>query len=141
VIQRLLEPKTEAIYALMRIVAGAMLSFHGMQKIFGLLAQGQPALGSQLWIGGVIELVAGLAIAAGLFTSWAAFLASGTMAVAYAQFHWKLQLGQNFFPAINKGELAVLYAVVFLFIACRGGGAVSVDRLRGAAPRAVPKAQ
>lgn len=138
-IQRLLEPKIEAIYALMRIVAGLMFSFHGMQKILGVVTQGQPALGSQLWVGGVIELVAGLAIAAGLFTSWAAFLASGTMAVAYAQFHWKLQLGANFFPAINKGELAALYAVVFLFVACRGGGAVSVDRLRGAAPAAKPE--
>jgi putative oxidoreductase len=48
------------------------------------------------------------------------------MAVAYAQFHWKLQGGAEFFPAINEGELAVVYAFVFLFIACKGAGAWSL---------------
>ena len=53
------------------------------------------------------------------------------MAVAYTQFHWKLAGGSHFFPAINKGELAVLYSVLFLFIACRGAGPLSLDRRRG----------
>ena len=35
-------------------------------------------------MGGLIELVAGLLIAIGLFTSWAAFIASGEMAAAGA---------------------------------------------------------
>jgi len=89
----------------------------------------QPALvvGSQMWFGGIIELVTGLAIAAGAFTSWAAFLASGTMAVAYVQFHWKLQFGAQFFPAVNQGELALLYSFLFLYIACRGGGRWSFE--------------
>lgn len=115
-------------YALLRIVAGAMFAFHGAQKIFGVLTDHQPEVGSQLWIGGLIELVCGIAIALGLFTRWAAFLASGTMAVAYFQFHWKFQLDSNFFPAVNEGELAVLYCFVFLYIACRGSGAWSRDR-------------
>jgi putative oxidoreductase len=51
------------------------------------------------------------------------------MAVAYTQFHWKLQLDSNFFPAINKGELALIYAFLFLFIACRGAGRASLDEL------------
>jgi putative oxidoreductase len=102
-----------------------------MQKVLGILSEFQPPPGSQLWVGGIIELVAGLAIAAGLFTSWAAFLASGTMAVAYTQFHWKLAFGAAFFPGVNKGELALLYSFLFLFIACRGGGAWSVDARRG----------
>jgi putative oxidoreductase len=83
-----------------------------------------------MWVGGVIELVAGLAIAAGVFTTWAAFIASGTMAVAYTQFHWKLSLGAAFFPGINQGELALVYAFLFLFIACRGPGICSVDGAR-----------
>ena len=119
-LQRFLAPRGEAAYVLLRIVAGLAFSFHGVQKIFGVLTQHAPEPGSQLWIGGVIELVAGLAIALGIFTSLAAFLASGTMAVAYTQFHWKLALDERFFPAVNKGELALLYAVLFLFIACRG---------------------
>lgn len=129
-LERLLEPKTDVAYVLLRIVSGLMFAFHGVQKVFGVLSDFQPPVGSQLWIGGVIELVAGLAIAAGVFTSWAAFLASGTMAVAYTQFHWKLAFGAEFFPAVNKGELGLLYSVLFLFVACRGGGPLSFDRRR-----------
>jgi putative oxidoreductase len=119
---------TEISYALLRIVAGLMFAFHGVQKLFGVLSEHpQPEIGSQAWFGGIIELVCGTAIALGLLSRWAAFLASGTMAVAYVQFHWMLAVDKNFFPAINQGELAVLYAFVFLFIACRGGGWWSAD--------------
>jgi putative oxidoreductase len=127
---RFLEAKAAAAYALMRIVSGLMFSFHGMQKILGILSDHQPVVGSQLWFGGMIELVAGLLVAVGAFTPFAAFLASGTMAVAYTQFHWKLELGQQLLPAMNKGELALLYAVVFLVIACNGAGVWSLDHLR-----------
>jgi putative oxidoreductase len=115
-------------YALLRIVAGLMFSFHGAQKILGILSEFQPPAGSQLWFGGLIELFGGLLVAAGFQTRWAAFLTSGTMAVAYFQFHWKLQFGPEFFPAINKGELAVLYSFVFLLIASRGGVMWCLDR-------------
>ena len=116
------------VYALMRIVAGFMFAFHGAQKILGILSDFQPAVGSQLWVGGVIELLGGLAIMLGFQTRLAAFLCSGEMAVAYIQFHWKLQLGPGFFPAVNKGELAVLYSFVFLYIASRGGIKWKVDK-------------
>ncbi len=126
-LHRVLEPRAEFAYTLLRVFAGLMFSFHGFQKLFGVLSKFQPPIGSQLWFGGVIELVCGLAIALGVLTSWAAFLASGSMAVAYIQFHWKLNFDAKFFPAINQGELALLYCVVFFFIACRGGGRWSVD--------------
>ena len=126
-LQRLLAPATEPVYAALRIVTGLMFAFHGMQKVFGILTEFQPPVGSQMWIGGVIELVAGLLIAVGFLTSWSAFLSSGTMAVAYTQFHWKLAMGSAFFPTVNKGELAVVYAFVFLFIACKGAGVASID--------------
>ncbi|HEX8440888.1 DoxX family protein [Archangium sp.] len=132
-LNRFLEPRVEAAYTFLRIVAGLMFAFHGVQKLFGVLTEFQPPVGSQLWLGGLIEFVTGLAIAAGAFTVWAAFLASGTMAVAYIQFHWKLGFGAQFFPAVNKGELALLYCLLFLYIACRGAGRWSVDR-RGAGP-------
>ena len=125
---KLLRPRAELAYFILRVVAGLLFAFHGMQKVLGVLAEHQPELGSQLWIGGVIELVTGVAIAFGLWTSWAAFLASGTMAVAYIQFHWKFALGAQFFPAINKGESALIYAVLFLYIACHGGGRWALRR-------------
>jgi putative oxidoreductase len=119
---RLKQPPTETTFFLLRVVSGLMFSFHGVQKLFGFHSQFQPAVGTQIWVGGLIELVTGLAIALGVYTRCAAFLASGTMAVAYTQFHWKLALGERFWPAVNQGELALLYAFLFLFIACRGGG-------------------
>ncbi|MBK7367686.1 MAG: DoxX family protein [Candidatus Eisenbacteria bacterium] len=115
-------------YALLRIVSGFMFAFHGVQKVLGVLTTHQPAVGSQIWIGGVIELLGGLAILLGFRTRWAAFLSSGTMAVAYCQFHWKFQLGSAFLPGVNDGELAALYCFVFLFIACRGTGIWGLEK-------------
>ena len=126
-LSRLLTPLAEPVYAAMRIVVGLMFAFHGVQKVFGVMSEFQPAVGSQLWIGGVIELVAGLLIAVGFMTRWAAFIASGTMAVAYIQFHWKFAFDSAFFPGVNKGELAVVYAFLFLYIACRGAGIGSIE--------------
>jgi putative oxidoreductase len=123
-----LEKYADYAYTLMRIMAGFMFSFHGAQKILGILSDFQPPVGSQLWFGGMIELICGLLVLVGFQTRWAAFLASGEMAVAYFQFHWKFQMGPAFFPAVNKGELAVLYCFVFLFIASRGGGKWSLDK-------------
>jgi putative oxidoreductase len=125
---KLLRKYEDHAYALLRIVAGFMFAFHGCQKILGILSDFHPPIGSQLWIGGAIELVAGLAVMLGYQTGLAAFISSGEMAVAYFQFHWKFQLGPAFFPAVNKGELAALYSFVFLLIACRGGGIWSLDR-------------
>jgi putative oxidoreductase len=130
VLDKVLARRADDAYLILRVVCGLMFSFHGLQKVFGFLTAHQPEVGSQLWIGGVIEVVGGLAIAAGFLTSWAAFLSSGTMAVAYAQFHWRFAFGKDFIPAINKGELAIVYALVFLYIACRGGGRFSLDALR-----------
>ena len=123
-----LAPYSDHAYALLRIVTGFMFSFHGAQKILGVLSEFQPPVGSQLWFGGIIELLGGLLIMLGFQTRAAAFLCSGQMAVAYFQFHWKFQMGSMFFPTLNKGELAALYCFVFLFIACRGGVKWCLDK-------------
>lgn len=110
-------------YALLRIVSGFMFALHGFQKVFGVLTERLPPdFGTQAWFGGMIELIAGLLITIGLKTREAAFLASGTMAVAYTQFHWKFATGADFFPVVNRGELALLYAFAFLYIATKGDG-------------------
>lgn len=115
-------------YALLRIAAGGMLAFHGCQLILGVLSESRAPVGSQLWVGGLIQLFGGLAVCLGSGTSAAAFLCSGMMAVAYFQFHWKLRFDANFFPAINKGELAALYCFVFLLISCQGSGRWSLGK-------------
>jgi putative oxidoreductase len=118
-LDKYLAPCAGFAYGLLRLVVGLAFAFHGAQKVLGLMAEPKPMF-TQLWIGGVIELSTGVLIAIGLFTREAAFLASGTMAVAYIQFHWKFQLDENALPAINKGELALVYCFLFLFIACQG---------------------
>ncbi len=123
-----LSPYSDHAYALLRLMTGAMFGFHGLQKIFGVLAEMHPAVGSQIWFGGLIELLGGLAVLLGWQTRAAAFLCSGEMAVAYFQFHWKFRLGAEFFPGINKGELAVLYCFVFFLIACRGAVKWGLDK-------------
>ena len=114
----------------LRIVAGFAFSLHGVQKMFGMLTtRASPEIWTQKWFGGVIELGCGVLIALGLITRPAAFLASGTMAVAYIQFHWKGQLGTGLLPIVNGGELALVYCFLFLWLAVRGAGAVSLDPL------------
>ena len=118
-------------YAALRIVAGVLFAVHGAQKLFGWHSPFMPPAGSQLWIGGVIELVGGALIALGWFTRPVAFVASGQMAVAYVQFHWKLAIADGaWLPAVNKGELAVIYCFLFLFVATHGAGAASIDGKR-----------
>ena len=115
------------ILSILRIVSGLIFLEHGTQKFLGF-PQGQYA-GSGLALdnpgafAGIVELVCGLLIALGLFTRPAAFLASGTMAVAY----WYAHAPQNFFPVNNGGDAAILYCFVFLYFVFRGPGALSVD--------------
>ena len=123
-----LERFSDPAYAVLRILSGFLMSFHGLQKVFGFLATNRPPLFSQIGMGGLIELVGGLAILLGFQTRLAAFFCSGTMAVAYIQFHWKFQVGPGFFPAINEGELALVYCFLFLYLACRGAGQWAVDK-------------
>lgn len=119
-------------YALLRIVAGVLFACHGAQKLFGVLG-GQKQEGL-LQVAGVIELVGGILIALGLFAGFAAFIACGQMAVAY----FKQHAPRGYSPMMsggNGGELAVLFCFIFLYIASRGSGTLSIDALIGRAKR------
>lgn len=120
--RRILGRQTDTIYGLFRIVAGLLFMFHGLQKLLGAFGGQVQPTGSLPWFAGVIELTCGVLVMIGLLTSWAAFLASGTMAVAYFLAHQS----QGVWPIENHGELAALYAFVFLYIAARGAGPLSV---------------
>lgn len=122
--RRFLGPYADRLYAIFRIVVGFLFSFHGMQKLFGAFGGQQVELASLQGLAGIIELVCGLLVMIGLLTSWAAFLASGEMAVAYFMVHFP----KGFWPIENGGELAALYCFAFLYIAARGSGPWSVDR-------------
>jgi len=119
------------VYAITRVVTGFLFTCHGLQKVLGLFGGlgGHPApLFSLPWVAGVIELVGGLLVALGLLTRWAAFICSGEMAVAYFMMHQR----RGLVPIANQGELAALFAFVFLLIAARGPGPWSLDATRGA---------
>ena len=119
---RILGRHADKVYAILRIVAGFLFMFHGMQKLFGAFGKPKVPWNSLVGAAGVIELACGFLIMSGLLTSWAAFLASGTMAVAYFKQHQP----EGTWPIENGGELAALYAFVFLYIAARGAGPWSV---------------
>ncbi len=118
---------------LLRIVSGLIFLAHGTQKFLGFpggeRAGGGLAFSNIGAYAGLVEIGAGLLIAIGLFTRPAAFLASGTMAVAY----WYAHAPQNPYPVNNGGDAAILYCFVFLYFVFSGPGAWSLDGRRGAA--------
>jgi len=118
------------IYAITRILVGVLFACHGAQKVLGMFGRVGPP-GGLIWTAGVIELVGGGLVAVGLLASWAAFVCSGEMGVAYFMAHQPAGL----LPIMNKGELAALYSLVFLVIAARGSGPWSIDAVLAGDPR------
>jgi putative oxidoreductase len=114
----------DQIYAVMRIIVGLLFACHGGQKVLGLFGGVPPeAPAFVVWVAGTIELVGGLLIAIGLLTVPAAFVSSGLMAFAYFMGHQP----KGAIPIQNGGELAVIYCWIFLYIAAKGSGPLSVD--------------
>jgi putative oxidoreductase len=121
-----LDPFKAETHALLRIVAGLLFLWHGTQKLFGFPADVPEAPAFVLYVAGPIELVGGALVMVGFLTRPAAFLCSGLMAFAY----WMAHGLNHLFPLVNKGELAVLYCFVFLFLAASGPGKWSLDQAR-----------
>lgn len=124
------QPQT---YAALRIFAGFLFLWHGAQKLLGFplpTPEGAPSF--ILYIAGPIELIGGTLIMLGLFTRPVAFLASGLMAFAYFLGHvFRPGLEDPgvlhyLLPLVNRGESAVLFCFVFLFIAAKGNGICSL---------------
>lgn len=118
------------LLSVLRIVAGFLFFLAGTSKIFAFPV-GMPGgltavFPSQVWIGGVLELVGGALLVFGLFTRPTAFVLSGEMAVAYFQFH----APSSFWPTVNNGVPAVLDCFIFLYLSAAGGGPWSLDALR-----------
>ena len=120
----------------MRVIVGLLFACHGAQKVFGwfggLDGKGIAApLSSFFGVAGTIEMITGFLITIGLLAGYAAFIASGEMAAAYFMGHFP----NGFWPIENKGEEAVFYCFVFLYMATRGAGIWSID---GARQRSLP---
>ncbi len=113
----------------LRIVAAFCFMQHGTQKMFGFpVAQRYEfELFSMSGAAGLLEVLGGALLLVGLFTRPTAFLMSGLMAFAYFIAH----APRGFWPLANGGELAAVYAFLFLYFAFAGGGEWSFDRLRG----------
>ena len=128
--EKLLGNYSQHLYAMMRIVVGLLFACNGAQKLFGVFGglgkSGSAApFFSQMGLAGFLEFSLGLLIAVGLLTGYAAFIASGEMAVAYFLVHFP----HGFWPILNAGDRAVFYSFVFLYIASRGAVVWGVDRL------------
>jgi putative oxidoreductase len=124
--EKTLAPFAPYAFASLRIIAGLLFVAHGGQKVFGWFG-GQPfPLGSLFGLAGIIELLLGILVTIGLLTSFAAFIASGEMAVAYFIGHFP----KSFWPLENEGEPAVLFCFIFLYMATLGAGIWSVDAVR-----------
>jgi len=131
--ERFLGGYSEHIYAATRIVVGMMYWMHGTTKLFGWPpgARGGNALEpfSLLWTAGVIEVVGGFMIMAGIYASWAAFICSGQMAAAYFLRQYPFAILPIYPPRGILGESTVFNAFFFLYVSARGSGLFSLDSL------------
>lgn len=125
---------TPTVLSLFRLVYGFLFAGYGSMLLFGWPVRTVSPAEVGAWPGwyaGLIELVAGLLIASGLFTRAAAFIASGHMAVAYFWMHQPHSLwpiGEP--PAGNGGTPAILFCFGFLLLVFLGGGRYSIDAWR-----------
>jgi putative oxidoreductase len=128
---------TSRMLSIFRIVAGLVFITAGTTILFGYPPSPMPMppipFMSQLWIGGVLEMLGGLLITLGFLTRPVAFVLAGEMAVAYFQFHVPL----SFFPTTSMGVPAVLYCFFFLYLVFAGAGVWSIDAMIARQRRAV----
>ena len=113
------------ILGITRILVALLFLQHGLMKLFGFPAPvGMGPLPPLMLVAGIIELVTAVLIALGLFSRIAAFIASGEMAAAYFMVHARM----GFYPILNKGEDAILFCFIFLYLAAAGPGAFAINR-------------
>ena len=124
---RLSAYRPQALAAL-RIVTALLFIEHGTQKFFDFPPAAQPFgdLMNLIGVAGVLEVAGGLLVLIGLFTRPVAFVLCGFMAVAYFMAH----APQSFFPINNRGDAAILFCFVFLYLTAAGPGAFALDNRR-----------
>lgn len=117
------------VLSIARIVAGLIFMEHGLQKYFNFppaaTPRPAPEFFSMYGVAGALEIVGGILLMFGLFTRPVAFILSGEMAFAY----WISHAPRNIYPLLNGGDAPILYCFFFLYLACAGGGAWSLDNV------------
>ncbi len=133
-LDRRLGRHTPAVLSVFRAVYGLLFAAYGSRSLFDWPVPSPVRVEFASWPGwyaGLIEVVAGLLIASGLFTRAVAFVASGEMAVAYFWIHQPQALWPVADPpAGNGGGLAILFCFAFLLLVFTGGGNYSIDAVR-----------
>ena len=119
------------LLSILRMVAALLFMQFGAAKLFGYPAAIMPGggtapLASLLGIAGALETAGGTLLLVGLFTRPVAFVLSGEMALAYVTVH----AGRGFWPVLNGGVPAILFAFVWIYISAVGAGPWSIDALR-----------
>lgn len=117
-------------HAILRAGAGALYFMHGAPKLFGWFGGmgpegGSAELVSLMGLAGLLEVFGGLAILLGVMTRPVAAILVLEMLIAF--FYAHVPRG-SLVPYVNGGELALLYASVWVFLAGNGAGPFSVDR-------------
>ena len=117
------------VLSVARVVSALMFMSHGTQKLINFPPRANNAPGPELFslygLAGSLEIVGGILLVFGLFTRPVAFILSGEMAFAY----WMSHAPRAMYPVLNGGDAAILYCFWFLYLACAGGGAWSLDRM------------
>jgi putative oxidoreductase len=106
----------DAGYLILRVGAAALFLCHGLQKLFGLfggLGGGAVPLTSRMGFAGVLELVGGALLMLGVLTRPVALVLAGEMVIAYVTAH----MPRAATPLQNGGEVPLLYALIFVFLA------------------------
>ena len=114
------------VLSILRIIVAFLYIAHGTQKLFGLPGAGAAPPFDLMTLRGasaILETFGGALLLIGLFTRPVAFILSGHMAFAYFIGH----APQGFWPILNRGELAIMFCFVFLYLAAAGGGPWSLD--------------
>lgn len=111
--------------AALRIITGLLFIEHGTMKLFAFpVPQGDGGpLSGLILVAALLEFIGGILITIGFLTRPVAFILSGQMAVAYFMAH----APGGFWPAVNKGEAAILFSFIFIYLFFAGAGAFSVD--------------
>jgi putative oxidoreductase len=119
---------TARVLSLLRIVTALVFMEHGTAKLFGFPPSPYPPMHSLMTLmgaSGILEAFGGFLLLIGLFTRPVAFILCGEMAVAYFMVH----APHSFFPVLNKGDSAIQFCFVFLYLVFAGPGPWSLDAL------------